>query len=292
MQGELSISKSRFIDFVTLAKPELTLLSVATAVCGGYIAGPVHGMYLLLFHVFLGTLLVGSGAGALNQYRERQYDALMHRTANRPIPSGRVRPVEALVFGCSISILGVAELFWGTNAVAAGLSVATITTYLFLYTPLKRLTPAATLVGALPGALPPVIGWVAVRGTLGIEPLVLFAILFFWQIPHFLSLAWLYKADYVRAGYRILTAVDPGGARTSANILVYSGMMVTSSFLPVILGLDYPVFGAAAAILGILFLSTCLGFIRSRTASGARKLFLASLIYLPALFSFLIIFRV
>lgn len=291
MQGAVAVAKSRVGDYLLLAKPELTLLSVATAVCGAYLAGPEIGRYVTLLHVFLGTLLVGSGAGALNQFWERHYDAMMRRTENRPLPSGRVRPVEALVFGCSSAVLGLFELLWCTNALAAGLAIATLVTYILLYTPLKRLTPLATLVGGIPGALPPVIGWVAVRGTLGPEAVTLFALLFFWQMPHFLSLGWLYRIDYARAGYRLMTVGDQDGRRTARSIVFHSLAMVVASFAPVVVGLVHPVYALAAAAMGALFLVCSIGLAGTRSNLAARKVFAASLVYLPAIFTAMVVFR-
>jgi protoheme IX farnesyltransferase len=266
-----------------LAKPELTLLSVITAVGAAYLAAQSNVSYWTLLHTFVGTLLVGGGAGALNQYLERRYDALMRRTENRPIPGGRVSGREALVFGLIIASIGVAELSVYTYLLAGLLAVATLATYLLLYTPLKRLTPFATVVGGVPGALPPVIGWAAVRGEVGMEAWALFAILFFWQMPHFLALAWMYRKDYARGGYKMLTVVDPEGTATSRQIIVYSIALLPATLLPTYLGLLGPVYFCGAFILSVLFILVALRLHWHRTNSAARKLFYASLAFIPAL---------
>jgi protoheme IX farnesyltransferase len=281
--GTLAIARSRIMDYAALAKPELTLLSVLTAVCGSYLASGPKLASVAIVHTFIGTLLVGSAAGALNQLVERQYDRLMRRTANRPLPAGRVRPGEALGLGVFAASAGIADLAVFTNILTACIAVATLATYLFLYTPLKRLTPMATLVGAIPGALPPVIGWVAVRGELSSGALALFAILFFWQMPHFLSLAWMYRSDYARAGYRMLTVADPGGASTFRHILGHSTGLFVASLLPYVFGFLTIRYAVSALILGGVFLLFILNLARKPSNSAARLIFLASLLYLPAL---------
>ena len=283
-QGVLVISRTRVVDFLALAKPELTLLSVLTAVGGAYLA--LEGgrqQFLALLHTFVATLLVGAGAGALNMYFERAHDAMMKRTERRPIPSGRVAPVEAMVIGSAAAFLGVLELMAFTNMLAGFLAVGTLVTYLFLYTPLKRLTPFATVVGGIPGALPPVIGWAAVRGTVGLEAWSLFAILFFWQMPHFLSLGWMYRKDYARAGYRLLTVLDADGSATGRQILVYSIALLPASLLPTIVGLTGMFYFVGAAVLSLSFLAVSVQMFRRPTNGAARRLFIASLVYVPAL---------
>ncbi len=286
--GAIAVERSRFADFLSLMKPELTFLSVITALGGFFLGASESIPAALLLHALVGTGLVGGGAGALNQYIERQYDALMRRTENRPIPSGRVSAVEALVFGTACSLLGIVELALFVNLLTALLASVTLTTYLFLYTPLKRITPIATIVGGIPGALPPVMGWTAIRNSISIEALVLFAILFFWQIPHFLSLAWMYRRDYARAGYQLLTFRDLDGSVTSRHILVYSLSLLPVTLLPGVfwdLGLIYYV---GSFMLGLCFCATAVQFSRLRTNMRARLVFIASLIYLPALFAFMV----
>jgi heme o synthase len=280
---EALAARPRALEYLALAKPELTLLSVFTALGGAYLAAPDGIPYRILLHTFLGTLLVGGGAGALNQYLERDFDALMKRTENRPIPGGRVRPLEALIFGLVLAAAGVANLFLFANPLAGFLSVVTLVTYLFLYTPLKRLTPFATIVGGIPGGLPPVIGWAAVRGEVGIEAGALFAILFFWQLPHFFALAWMYRKDYAKGGYKILTVLDPEGVATSRQIMIYSVTLLPASVLPVYLDLLGPVYFCGAFLLSLVFLLSALQLFRQRTNAAARRLFYVTLAYIPLL---------
>lgn len=279
----VALSQPRVLDFVLLAKPELTLLSVLTAVGGAYLASVDTGQYMAVFHTFVGTLLVGAGAGALNMYLERDLDGKMKRTEHRPLPAGRLSPVEALAFGIGAATVGVAELGIFTHGLAAFLAVCTLATYLFLYTPLKRLTPFATVVGGIPGALPPVIGWAAVHGEVGLEAWSLFAILFFWQMPHFLSLSWMYRRDYARAGYRLLTVVDQDGTVTGRQVLIYCVALLPASLLPTYLGILGTVYFVGAFIVTIIFLAVSFPMIWHPCARAARRLFVASLAYIPAL---------
>ncbi|MEP7220278.1 MAG: heme o synthase, partial [Bacteroidota bacterium] len=199
---------TRFGDYVELTKPRLTLLSVLTTLAGFYVArqGPLDVM--LLMHTLIGTFMVGGGCGALNMYVEREHDTLMRRTMNRPLPSGKLPPVEALVFGLLLTIGGTLYLWLMVNPLTAILGAVTVVSYVLFYTPMKRLSTLNTVIGGIPGALPPVMGWAAARGSLSPEAAVLFAILFFWQMPHFLARAWMYREDYARAGYKMLTVVD------------------------------------------------------------------------------------
>ena len=281
--GALAAAKSRVSDWISLSKPELTLLSVLTAVCGAYLASGTDLYSAKILHTFLGTLLVGSGAGILNQFIERDYDRLMRRTSHRPLPSGRVRPFDALILGVVISLAGVADLTFSANPLAGSLAIATLATYLFLYTPLKRLTPLATAVGAIPGALPPLIGWVAVRGEFSAEGVALFAVLYFWQMPHFLSHAWMYRLDYARAGFRILAVVDPEGKKTSGHILGHSLALGVVSLVPFAFGFLGLAYALSALLLGSYLIICAVKLHRTRSTAGARQVFLASLVYLPGL---------
>lgn len=284
---------TRALDFIELMKPELTLLSVLTALCGFYLAGRHHFDAMLFLHTGLGTLLIGGGAGALNQFIERKYDALMKRTERRPLPSGRLLPSEALVFGIAISAAGIIELSVFTNVLTGFLGALTWGTYLFLYTPLKRVTPFATVIGGIPGAIPPMMGWTAVRNDITPEAWVLFAILFCWQMPHFFSLAWMYRKDYARAGFKILTVADGSGERTSRHILFYLIALIPASLGPAYFGLTGLVSAVGALALGLAFLATGILFLRLSGSLGhdligrfnpyARRIFLVSLLYLPAL---------
>jgi protoheme IX farnesyltransferase len=287
-QGTIVIRRSRIADYITLSKPELTFLSVVTALAGVFLAssGPIPMVVLL--HVFIGTVLVGGGAGALNQLMEREYDGMMRRTEHRPLPSGRLLPIEVLVFGTAISLIGVLDLAVFTNVLAAFLAVVTLVTYLFLYTPLKRITPWSTVVGGIPGALPPVIGWAAVRNEITYEAWVLFAILFFWQMPHFFSLAWMYRKDYARASYKMLTVLDPSGSTTSTHIITYSIFLLIASLLPSVLGHSGTLYVSVAIILSIGFIGTGIQLRITRSNEAARRVFFASLIYLPLLLLFMV----
>jgi protoheme IX farnesyltransferase len=284
-----TISRSKLADYATLMKPELTLLSVLTALGGFYLGASENFSLTKFIHVFFGTLLVGGGVGALNQFIEREHDVLMRRTENRPLPAGRVLPVEALVFGTLLCVVGIIELTLFTNALTGALAVVTLTTYLFLYTPLKRLTWLSTVVGGIPGALPPMMGYAAARGEITAEAWMLFCILFFWQMPHFFSLAWMYRRDYERAGYPMLTVLDKEGKRTALHILLYCIGLIPISFLLVeYSGLGWLYIGGAG-ITGGAFLYFAIALFRERSNSAARKVFFASLLYLPVLLAFMVI---
>jgi protoheme IX farnesyltransferase len=284
----------RGVDYASLMKPELTGLSVFTALFGTFLAqGGVADLRPFLV-VFAGTLLVGSGAGTLNQFIERREDALMKRTERRPLPSGRVTAAEALVLGALLSVVGVALLFTAGNFTSGMTAFVTSASYLFLYTPLKKITPAATFIGGIPGALPPVIGWTVVRDGIGAEAVVLFLILFAWQMPHFYSLAWLYRKDYARAGYAILTVRDASGLRTARRTVFYSAVLVLLAAATRATGMTGTVSTLLTLALGGGMLALAVQFSRNVRAGvteerlpavnrSARRLFFASLIYLPVL---------
>jgi len=275
--------RARVADYARLAKPELTLLSVMTALGGAFLASQGSVPYFGMLHTFVGTLLVGGGAGTLNQIVERKDDALMKRTEHRPLPAGRLSYRQAAAYGAVLSTLGVVYLALSTNVLAAFLAVATLVTYVALYTPLKKITPFATVIGGIPGALPPMIGWAVVRGEITIEAYALFAIIFFWQMPHFLSLAWVYRRDYARAGYRTLTVIDRDGSATGRQILFYSIALLPATVLPTYVGLTGVTFFIGGFIVAIAFLSVALRFFSAHTAVNARRIFYASLCYLPLL---------
>lgn len=287
--GTIALDRSRFADYITLTKPELTFLSVVTALGGFYLGSTAAISLATMFHTLFGTLFVGGGAGALNQYIERKHDAMMRRTENRPLPSGRLSPIEVLVFGAVLSLLGIAELAFFTNSLAAYLAVITLVTYLFLYTPLKRITWVSTIVGGIPGALPPMIGWAAARNGLSVEAWILFGILFCWQMPHFFSLAWMYRKDYERGGYPMLTVLDEEGNRTSLQILLYCAGLIPVSLLLTVVGQLGWVYFVGAALTGAAFLYLGFDLFETRTNSSARRLFFASLLYLPLLLAFMVI---
>ncbi len=293
LEREAGDGRSTIGDYFELIKPELTFLSVLSALCGYYL-GSVGTVHILSFvHTAFGTIFLGGGAGALNQYIEREYDAMMKRTERRPLPSGRLSPEKALIFGIVLAAGGILELTFFLNPLTGFLGALTFVTYIFLYTPLKRITPFSTIVGAIPGALPPMIGWTAARNSISAESWVLFAILFCWQIPHFLSLAWMYKKDYARAGFKMLTVDDDDGKKTSLQIIAFTVMLIPATLLSSYLGLTGLTFAIAATALGSIFLTVGYLFLRStyhpsdsthqRINLYARRMFFASLLYLPLL---------
>ncbi len=284
--------RSKVADYWTLTKPEVNSLVVASTLVGFYLGwrGPLN--FMLLFHTLAGTLLVASGTATLNQWYEREHDARMRRTANRPLPAGRLSPSEALWFGILLSGAGGLYLGLAVNLLASGLALLTLASYMLLYTPLKRKTPYCTLVGAFPGAMPPLIGWAAARGSLSLEAWVLYAILFFWQFPHFLSIAWMYREDYSRAGFLMLPVDDPQGRRAAWQILVTSAVLLPVSLLPTLLGqmgMMY-FFGALALGLVILYCGALTARVRSKVL--ARRLLLASVFYLPLVFGLMIVDKI
>lgn len=283
VNSEMVITRSKVADYIMLTKPELTLLSVATAMAGSYLGTVGQVDFTLMLHTFIGTLFIGAGAGALNQYIERKYDAMMKRTENRPLPSGRMLPAEVLLFGIILSMWGVTHLFLFTNPLTSFLGATTSISYLFLYTPLKRITSLSTVVGAIPGALPPVMGWTAVRSEITIEACVLFAILFLWQMPHFLSLSWMYRKDYARAGYPMLAVLDDDGSTIGRQIMLYCSALIPATIASTLVGLTGMIFLLGGVLLGVAFLVCGIFLLKARTIFWARRVFFASLVYLPAL---------
>jgi protoheme IX farnesyltransferase len=266
---------------VALTKPRLNLLVVATTAAGCYLGAGAGLDYALLVHVVCGTALVAGGSAAFNQIAERRVDALMERTKFRPVADGRLAPRDALIFASLLSGAGLAWLALATNLLATGVAAATLATYVLLYTPLKLRTSFATVIGAIPGALPPMIGWAAATDTLSREAWILFAIVFFWQMPHFLAIAWLFRDDYGRAGFPMLPVVDPDGRSTGRQVAAYASALVPVSLTPSLVGLSGPAYFVVALVLGIAFLGVSLRFARRRTRSDARTLFLTSIAYLP-----------
>jgi protoheme IX farnesyltransferase len=279
----------RLADYWTLTKPEVNFLVVMSTLAGFYLGwrGPIN--FVLLFCTLLGTLLVASGTGTLNQYIERNSDASMRRTARRPLPSGRMNPAAAFWFGIFLALAGGLLLWLAVNALASALALATLLSYLLFYTPLKKRTPLCTLVGAFPGAMPPLIGWAAARGSLSLEAWVLYAILFCWQFPHFLAIAWLYREDYSRAGLRMLPARDTEGRFTGREILAFTMALLPISVLPVFLGQAGTIYLIGALLLGLAFLVYGIQMAHGRTRILARRLVLASVVYLPLVFALLMV---
>ena len=282
----------RTADYVTLAKPRLNLLVVATTLAGYYMAAPRNLGWLLLLNTLIGTALVASGASAFNQLLEIDSDGLMRRTRARPLPSGRITPARAKAFALVLSVIGLAQLAYAVNLLAAAVAFVTLLTYTVFYTPLKKRTSLATVVGGVPGALPPMIGWAAVRGNLSLEAWILFGIVFLWQMPHFLAIAWMYREDYKRAGFPLLPIIEPDGASTGRQAVMYAAALLPVSLAPVAAGMAGNAYLAVAAVMGIGFLALAARFAWLRTATDARRLFFGSILYLPLLWIAMVINRV
>ena len=288
LSSTASIEKSWASVFADLVKARLTALVLLTTFVGFYLGwqGPMN--FLAMFHALFGTALVAAGASALNQWLEREYDAKMRRTASRPLPSGRMQPATVALFGGVTSVLGLVYLAVLVNPLTSVVGAVTSISYLFIYTPLKRVTWTNTLVGAIPGALPPLMGWTAARNDLSGEGWALFAILAFWQIPHFMAIAWLYREEYAKAGFVMLPNVDVGGSRTAQQSVANSIALLLASLCPFAFGLNGKVYLAVALILGTGYLWCAVRFSRQLTVQRARQLFLASIIYLPLLIAALV----
>lgn len=299
---DLSIaSRARFFrpailaDYWALTKPEVNFLILITTFAGFYLArgaGWRDFPFWLSINALLGTLLVASGTGTLNQYIERRFDAQMRRTARRPLAAGRLKPAAVLWFGLALSVVGSLYLAVAVNILASLLTMATLLAYLFFYTPLKRKTPLCTLVGAFPGAMPPLIGWAAASGKLDFQAWTLYAILFLWQFPHFMAIAWMYREDYARAGYLVLPPDGSARAR-SVNLQTVLPLLalIPLSLLPAVMG-EAKLYFIGALLLGAGFVFCAAQFALRRSNSAARRLLAASIIYLPALFVVMLLARV
>jgi len=283
MESDTGVARSAWSVFAELVKARLTALVLLTTLSGFYLASSGSMDWLLLFNTLFGTALLACGASVLNQYMERDLDALMSRTAKRPLPSGLIMPEKAFWFGVALSLLGVFYLMWKVNLLTCLLGALTLGLYICVYTPLKRLTVWNTLVGAIPGALPPLMGWTASTGSLGAGGWSLFLVLFLWQMPHFLAIAWMYQDQYDRAGYRMMPYADPKGTRTSRHALAYALLLLPISLAPVYFKTAGWVYGAAALILGLGFVWQSYRFYTVTDRSRARQLFFYSIIYLPLL---------
>jgi protoheme IX farnesyltransferase len=279
-------------DLVTLTKPRLNLLVLLTTLCGLYLAAPEGLPLAVVLHTLVGSALVAGGASALNQALERDTDRLMRRTSGRPLPAGRLGAPVATIFGLALAAVGVSELAIWVNYVTAGIALGTLVSYVAAYTPLKTRSSLSTLVGAVPGALPPVIGWSAATGEVSFPALVLFGIVFFWQMPHFLAIAWMYRDDYARAGMPLLPVTEPDGRRTGQQALIYAAVLWPVSLMPTVVGLAGAPYAALATGLGFMFVGLSAFFARERTLATARQLFLFSIIYLPLLLTGLVVDRV
>jgi protoheme IX farnesyltransferase len=283
--------RAKIAAYVELTKPRITSLIMLTA-AAGFCLGAQGGVnYLLLTHAMIGIGLLASGLGTLNQFMERDLDLLMRRTADRPLPTQRLQPIEALWFGITLVVTAELYLALFANALTTVLGFAVIAGYLFAYTPLKTRTSFSTFVGAFPGAMPPVLGWTAARGRLDVTTFVLFAILFLWQFPHFLAIAWMYREDYGRAGICMLPVVEPDGRVTGQQIIAYTLMLVPVSLLPTVLGVSGKIYFIAALVLGLLFLASGVRAALSKSNQHARQLLMASVLYLPLLFGVMVLNR-
>ena len=286
-------SRSRLAtDYAELVKARLTLLVLLTTAVGYYMGArtPVH--YSGLLHVVFGTAAAAAGAAALNQWWERTADALMDRTKTRPVPGGRMRPMEALIVGSVLSVVGVVYLTLMCNWLSAFLTAVTVLIYIFAYTPLKRISNFNTLVGAVPGALPPLIGWAGARGTLDAGGWSLFVILFFWQLPHFFAIAWMYRDDYARAGFQMISNDDRGGERSASQSVFFSILLLVIAGIPAFIAMTSQVYLLVELLLGGAFVAVAMRFLRLRTPAAARLVFVSSIIYLPLLLSTLVLTKV
>ena len=284
----------RLADYWSLTKPEVNILIGITTLAGFWLGvRPPQGLPLsLLLHVLLGTMLVAGGTGALNQFIERRFDAQMRRTARRAIPSGRISPPDALVFGIVLSGAGGIYLAVAVNALSSFLAFLTMATYLLLYTPLKRWSPLCTLVGAIPGAIPPLIGWAAATGGLGLEAWVLYGMVFLWQFPHFMGIAWMYRDDYDRAGYRVLPRGENRGRLLSLQSALPALALIPVSLGPVLLKQAGLAYGVGALLSGVVFSYYGARLAVRRTNPSARRLLLASILYLPLVFALMLLDKV
>jgi protoheme IX farnesyltransferase len=279
-------------DFAQLVKVRLTLLVLLTTAVGFYLGAANPISYTALFHAVLGTALAAASASALNQWWERRADGLMHRTKMRPIPAGRMLARDAFIIGSLLGIAGVTYLALACNALAASLAALTIVLYIFAYTPLKRISTTNTLVGAIPGAIPPMIGWAAARGELGAGAWSLFAILFLWQMPHFFALAWMYRQDYARAGFRMMSNDDETGVRCASQSVVFCMLLLIVAGLPGYVGVTNAIYVPIAFALGGWFIAVAMKFHRKKTARDARALFITSIVYLPLLLAALVLTKI
>ena len=279
---------ARSRDFIALAKPRLNMLVVASTLAG-YVMGDGEALGILqICGLLLGTGLVAGGASAFNQVIERDLDALMRRTRLRPLPGQRLQPLEGLLFGTAITLAGVLLIVASSNLLAGAVALATLVTYVAVYTPLKKRTSFGTVIGAIPGALPPIIGWAAVAGELPVKAWVLFGIMFLWQLPHFLAIAWMYREDYARAGFPMLPVIEPDGRSTGRQAVVYAAALVPLSLAPTLMHMTGDLYFAGALVLGLAFLWLTFRFARSRAVKDARQVFFGSIVYLPVLWILMI----
>jgi protoheme IX farnesyltransferase len=285
------VVRERFSAYLELTKPRITTLIVLTSAAGFALGSKGTLDYARLFHTLVGIALLSSGIATLNQYMERDLDRLMRRTSMRPLPTGKLSAKQALVFGLALTVGAEAYLALLVNPLTALLGITVIVGYLLCYTPLKTKTTVSTIVGAFPGAMPPLMGWTAATGAVSVEAWVLFAILFLWQFPHFLAIAWMYREDYAKAGIVMLPVVEPGVRKTRQQIVIWTMLLVPVSLFPAILGTTGAYYFYGALVLGLLFLASSVVAAVSSTRQDARRLLLASVLYLPILFGLMVITR-
>ncbi len=273
--------------YLELTKPRITLMVLVTCAAGFVLAqGDLRwgaADLALLFHALAGTGLAASSASALNQVMEREHDARMRRTAGRPLPSGKLEPLPAAIFGIALGVVSVVWLAAAVNLLTAVLAAITTASYVLIYTPLKRVSSLSTVIGAAPGAMPPVMGWAASTDMLGAGAWALFGILFFWQLPHFLAIAWMYRADYERGGFLMLPVIEPDGRSTARQSVIWAAALIPLSLVPTALGLVGPVYATGALVLGLGYLAASISFGRRRTGPAGRTLLIASILYLPGI---------
>lgn len=284
----MKATPSRAADFLTLTKPRLNFLVLLTTAAAYSLGAGPESTLMAFAHTLLGTFLVAGGASALNQVWERETDKLMRRTRMRPMADMRVQPVTATTFGLLLTVLGAAELAYFLNPLSAVVALFTAVSYVLFYTPLKTRTSLSTIVGALPGALPAVIGWAAATNTLSIEGWVLFGIVFMWQMPHFLAIAWMYRDEYARAGMPLLPVIEPDGRSTGRQAVIYTAALIPLSMLPTGVGLASPWYMVGALTLGAILMVMSLEFSAKRNIDTARRLFFGSILYLPILWALLV----
>jgi protoheme IX farnesyltransferase len=287
-------------EYIELTKPRITWLILMSTGIGYFFGLPRAANWLeflkaipllSLLHTVIGTGLIASGTAALNQWYEREADRHMRRTAARPLPSGKLSAARALAFGAALSLTGFAELWFGVNALAAAIGAFTLGSYLFIYTPLKQRTWWSTTVGAIPGAMPPMIGYAAAAGAITRESWVLFAILFLWQFPHFYSIAWMYKDDYARAGIRMLPVVEPDCRSTARQIVLFGIALIPVSLVPSILGMSGRIYLVGALLLGLWFLYSGVRVAMERNIGRARNVLVTSVLYLPLIYGLMLLDR-
>ncbi|MCB1024231.1 MAG: heme o synthase [Acidobacteria bacterium] len=281
-------SRERLFAFLELTKPRIAFMLVLTSAAGFYLGGGQNFNLILFINSMVSITLLAFGVATLNQYIERDIDPLMKRTESRPIPTGKVSPNEALVFGIALCVIAEVYLYAATNALTAFLGLIVIIGYVFLYTPLKTRTTASTAIGAIPGAMPPLMGWTAASGEITLGAWFLFSLLFLWQFPHFLAIAWMYKEEYRKAGIKMLPVIEEDGKITAQQIVIFTIFLVPVSLAPFFLGISGVYYLSGAVILGIWFLAVSIQTARTKTVKKARSLLLTSVLYLPVLFALMV----